>query len=160
MGNTNDKLQLYRRRFIPDELIYLKDDKILNADSDRIVTKWNVLTPRHDFTHGVSCYFINDGFKISKFLNDNNELIYWYCDIIDTDIDGNKYTFNDLLVDVIIYDNGFVKVVDLDEIAIALKNKIINVDIAIKAMERIDKLLNIIYNGDFKRYTAYIDEVD
>ena len=120
-----------------------------------------MLTPRHDFTHGASCYFIKDGFKVSKFLDDNNNLLYWYCDIIETEIDDKKenYTFNDLLIDVIVYSNGFVKVVDLDEVGKALKENIITTDLIIKATERVDKLLNIIYNGKFNEYTKYIDEV-
>lgn len=52
------ELVLYRRRFIPDEKILLKDDKVVSVSDDAIVTKWEVLTKRHDFTHGMSCYYI------------------------------------------------------------------------------------------------------
>ena len=156
-----EKVVLWRRRYIPNELICLKNDEIISIDDEKVVTNWNVLTPRHDFTHGASCYFIKDGFKVSKFLDDDNNLLYWYCDIIETEIDDKKenYTFNDLLIDVIVYSNGFVKVVDLDEVGKALKENIITTDLIIKATERVDKLLNIIYNGKFNEYTKYIDEV-
>ncbi|MDO5388595.1 MAG: DUF402 domain-containing protein [Clostridia bacterium] len=160
MESTGD-IKLYRRRFIPDEIIYLKDDEIISIDNEKAVTKWNVLNPRHDFTHGVSCYFIKEGFKISKFLDENDNIVYWYCDIIDTDIsdNGKTYVFKDLLIDVIVYENGFVKVVDLEEIGTALKSKIISDELIIKAMERADRLLNIIYGDRFKEYTVNIEEV-
>ncbi len=156
-----ENIKLYRRRFIPDEIIYLKNDEIISIDEERIVTKWNVLNPRHDFSHGVSCYFIKEGYKVSKFIDKNDNIVYWYCDIIDTQIseDGKSYTFNDLLIDIIVYENGFVKVVDLDEIGKALKKNIISTELIIKAMERADKLLRIIYGGRFKDCTVYIEEV-
>lgn len=156
-----ENIKLYRRRYIPDELIYLKNDKVLSVDDERIVTRWNVLTPRHDFTHGVSCYFIKEGFKVSKFLDKDENILYWYCDIIETEIndDATSYTFNDLLIDVIVKEDGFVKVVDLEEVGKALKEKIMSEELIIKAMERVSNLLNIIYGGDFKNYTKYIKEV-
>lgn len=153
-----EKPVLYRRRYIPDEKILLKDDEIVEVTDDVVVTKWLVLTKRHDFTHGVSCYFIKEGFKVSKFLDDNENILYWYCDIIDTqyNADENSYTFNDLLADVIVYPNGFVKVVDIDELATALRDKILDEKLMIKALERLDKLLNIIYDGRFDDYRKYI----
>lgn len=156
-----ENIMLYRRRFIPDETIYLKNDVVISVDNERIITKWNVLNPRKDFTHGVSCYFINEGYKVSKFIDENEKFVYWYCDIIDTDIseDGKSYVFNDLLIDIIVYENGFVKVVDLDEIGKALSENIISKELIIKATHRADKLLNIIYNGRFKECTRYIEEV-
>jgi predicted RNA-binding protein associated with RNAse of E/G family len=156
-----EKPVLYRRRYIPDEKILLKDDEIVEVTDDVVVTKWQVLTKRHDFTHGVSCYFIKEGFKVSKFLDDDENILYWYCDIIDTvyNADENSYTFNDLLADVIVYPNGFVKVVDIDELATALRDKILDEKLMIKALERLDKLLNIIYDGRFDDYRKYISSL-
>ncbi|MBQ8942358.1 MAG: DUF402 domain-containing protein [Firmicutes bacterium] len=153
--------KLYRRRYIPDEKLLLKDDIIVTIDSEKVVTKWNVLSPVHPFTHGVSCYFIKEGFKVSKFLDSNDELVYWYCDIIETDYDAedDSYTFNDLLIDVIIEKDGFVKVVDLDEIAVALEKKILDEKTVIKAVNRASKLLDIIYGGKFDEYKNIVERV-
>ena len=148
------ELVLYRRRFIPDEKILLKDDKVVSVSDDAIVTKWEVLTKRRDFTHGMSCYYIKEGFKVSKFLDDNNDIIYWYCDIIETEKDGNTYTFNDLLADVIIRKDGRVEVVDVDEIGRALEENILPTELIAKALYRLDKLLRIIYSGEFEKYQA------
>ncbi len=154
-----DRVKLYRRRFIPDEKILLKDDIIVSLDEDRLVTRWNVLTKRHDFTHGTSCYFFKQGWKISRFLNDRDELVYWYCDIIEPvfDSEDNSYTLNDLLIDVIIYPDGRVEVVDIDEVAIALRDNIISKELVIKALQRLDSLLKVIYSGYFESYCKYAE---
>ena len=139
--------KIYRRRFIPDETIFLKDDVIIYADEQTIVTKWEVLKPRSGFAKGVSCYYLQEGYKVSKFVDKCGDLVYYYCDIIDTSFDENekKYIFSDLLADVIVYKDGRVKVVDLGEIAEALENNLISMDIAKKALMRLDKLLMVIY---------------
>ena len=99
-----EKTRLFRRRYLPDEMI---------------VTKWDVLKPRKDIAKGYSAYFLNQGVKLSKVYGPAGNLIYWYCDIIKPEIDraAGTYIFHDLLIDVLIYPDGTVKVVDLDEFA-------------------------------------------
>lgn len=155
--------KLYRRRFIPNEIIFLKDDKIISEDKKNgiIITKWNVLKKRPDFSHGVSCYFLNEGFKISKFIDNNDNLLFWYCDIINYDYsqEKNEYIINDLLIDIIVQNNGNIKVLDMDEIAEALENRIITEKIACEALKKAHKLLYIIYNDKFKEYTKFITNI-
>lgn len=153
------ELKLYRRRFIPDEKVYLKDDEIILSEKNLIITKWKALKKRKDLSHGASCYFLDEGFKVSKFLDENNNLLFWYCDIInyEYDLENNTYTFSDLLVDIIVYPDGFVKVVDLDEIADAFEQKIIDEEIMKSALRLSNKLLGIIYSGGFSKYTSYIE---
>lgn len=148
-----EQLTLYRKRFIPMETVLLKDDVVLFQNEDVIVTKWNVLKPRNDFAKGVSCYFLKEGYKISRFINKNDSIVYHYCDIIETEYipEENTYIFTDLLADVLIYENGIVKVVDVAEIAEALEKNILSVALAAKALYRLDALLSIIYDGTWKQ---------
>ena len=74
---------LYRKRLIPEECILLKDDVVLYRDEDVIVTAWHSLKPRKDLHHGYSCYYLKEGFKVSKFYQEDGSLLYWYCDIVD-----------------------------------------------------------------------------
>ena len=152
------KLKLYRRRFIPNETTELKDDQVLRADDSLIVTKWKTLNPRTDFTHGVSCYFLRPGWKISKFLNDLGECVYTYCDIIDSlyKIQENSILITDLLVDIIVYNNGIVKVEDLAEVAQALEHGLIDTSQAAKALRRADGLLRVIHEGRLPEFTRYL----
>ena len=154
-------LKLFRRRFIPEEIVELKDDKILSMDKNNniIITKWNVLKPRNDIDHGISAYFINDGIKVSKIFNSDGDLVYWYCDIIETIHDNNTYTFNDLLIDIIIHPDGKVEVVDMDEFADVMENGILTNNTIAKALRCANSLLKDIYSGNFGKYTRYIEKI-
>ena len=152
--------KLYRKRYMPDEIVYLKDDIILYQGENVMVTKWDVLHPKAKFSHGVSCYYMDKGWKISKFLNKNDELVYYYCDIIDTTYnqEENFYVFTDLLADVLIYEDGFVKVVDLGEIAEALEEGIITDREAKLSLSRLDALLEVIYGGGLPEMVAFMEK--
>ena len=144
-------MQIYRKRIVPEECVLLKGDTILYRDSDIIVTKWNALKPKKDLHHGFSCYFLKDGFKISKFYYEDGSLLYWYCDIISHTYnpETDTYVFTDLLADVIIYPDGRTRVVDLDELADALESGAITNAQAEDALRKLNKLLAIIYRNEF-----------
>ena len=149
---------LYRRRIIPEECILLKDDVIISCAEDRIVTTWQALHPKKDLHHGSSCYFIKEGFKVSKFCREDDTLLYWYCDIVDFNYNPSENTMivTDLLADVIIYPDGFVKVVDLDELVTALESRSLSLDTLKSSLLRLDKLLSIIYSGGFDNLKTFI----
>ncbi len=143
-----DNIKLYRKRYIPDETVFLKDDKIIHADCETIVTKWHTLKPRNDFARGISVYYLKEGYKVSEMINDCGKTVYYYCDIIEPvyNKNSNSYIFNDLLADVKVYSNGKIEVVDLDELAEAFKNGYITSSQLYKALRQLDRLLNIIYS--------------
>ena len=150
---------LYRKRIIPQECILLKDDIILSCDEEHIITSWNALHPKKDLHHGWSCYFLKEGFKVSKFCKEDGTLMYWYCDIVDFDYNSTQNTLivTDLLADVIVYPDGFVKVVDIDELVTALNNNDISLDTLKSSLLTLDKLLNIIYHGEFSKLQHLLD---
>lgn len=151
---------LYRKRLIPEECVLLKDDIILSCNEDIIVTKWNALKPKKDLHHGYSCYFLKEGYKVSKFYQEDNSLLYWYCDIVDFEYqkEDNRLIVTDLLADVLIYPDGFVKVVDIDEMVICLNEQKISLEQLKRSLTQLDKLLQIIYTGEFETLTHYISE--
>lgn len=144
---------LYRKRLIPEECVLLKDDRLLYRDEAIIVTAWNTLKPRKDLHHGRSCYYLREGIKVSRFYNENDSLLYWYCDIVDYDYDAeaDTYVITDLLADVIIYPDGFVKVVDIDELATARETGLLTDALLKKALLTLNHLLQIIYDGGFEK---------
>lgn len=157
-----DNPKLYRKRIIPEECVFLKDDVILYRDKEIIVTRWNTLHPKKTLHHGYSCYFLERGFKVSKFYDHDNQLISWYCDIISHtyDQDSDTYVFTDLLADVIVYPDGFVRVVDLDELADALRDEKITQEELQTALRRLDKLLALIYKGAFPKLQKCIEDFE
>lgn len=157
-----NKPVLYRKRIIPEEIVLLDKDKIIYADDSRIVTVWDTIRPKKILHHGCSCYFLEEGFKVSKFYREDGSLIYWYCDIIRYDYNSadNSYVFTDLLADVLVYPDGQVQVVDVGEIADALTDKTLSVEEMIPALRSLDKLLNIIYSGHFSEIQDMINSIE
>lgn len=150
---------LYRKRIIPEECILLKNDKILYQDEQIIVTGWNTLKPKKELHHGYSCYFLKEGYKISKFYRADDSFLFWYCDIVEHDYDHetNTYVFTDLLADVIVYPDGFVKVVDIDELVTARNDGLISEDTLKKSLLCLSSLLEVIYSGGFHTLQAPIE---
>lgn len=144
---------LYRKRLIPEECVLLKDDRLLYRDEEIIVTAWNTLKPRKDLHHGRSCYYLREGIKVSRFYDENSSLLYWYCDIVNYDYDAgtDTYVITDLLADVIVYPDGFVKVVDIDELATAKEAGLLTDAMLTKALLTLSHLLQIIYDGGFEK---------
>ena len=99
------EFSLYRKRIIPDECILLKNDHIVSFENNRLVTTWSALHPKKDLHHGISCYFLEHGIKVSKFYYEDGRLLYWYIDIIthSWNEDKSSLTVIDLLADVLIY---------------------------------------------------------
>ncbi len=157
-----ENITLYRRRLIPNEVVHLKDDIVLYHDDTIIITKWQTIKPRKDMDHGFSAYLLKEGIKVSKFYRADNSLLYWYCDIVDYEYDEatNSYTSTDLLTDVVLYPDGQIRVLDLDELAEASVKDLINKDQLHSALVRTDKLLNVMYKNEFDQYTRLIDQYD
>lgn len=155
-----NSLQIYRKRLIPAECLLLKDDIVVEANDEVVITKWDTLNPKATFTHGSSCYFLKEGIKVSKFYRADNTLLYWYCDIVDYDFvaSENTLTVTDLLADVIIYPDGRVKVMDLDELAEALENDLITKDQMSLSLRRLHYLLSLIDRDKFDRLQAKLNE--
>ena len=112
---------LYRKRFIPDETVCLRDDLILHFDDEMIVTSWKVLKPRSDFIRGYSCCYLDKGIRISKLISPGDRLFGWYCDIMDFTFreEGRSLLMTDLLADVFVFPDGSFRLLDLDELASA-----------------------------------------
>lgn len=156
MNNWN----IYRKRLIPDECIPLKNDRILYEDDSILITKWNTLKPRSDFHHGYSCYYLKEGCKVSRFYKEDGSLLYWYCDIITHEIaNDNDLIVTDLLADVIVYPDGFVQILDLDELCDAKEKHLITEELFFASVCRMSHLLDTIYSGHLEDFASKLLEV-
>lgn len=156
-----ESFKLYRRRLIPEECILLKDDLVIKHTDDILITKWNTLNTKTAFTHGSSCYFLKYGYKISKFYHADHTLHYWYCDIIEHHYNQSDNTLivTDLLADVIIYPDGKVEVIDLEELADALDNNYLTQEQLKKCLRQLSELLNYIYTDSFYQLTKELENL-
>lgn len=156
------QISLYRKRLIPAECVSLHGDSILHLDEDLLVTSWKAIRPKKDLDHGFSCCYLKEGYKISKFYTADHTLLYIYCDIISPfyEQEHRSLIITDLLADVIIYPDGLVKVVDLDELVTALDNGSLSLDQLKCAISSLNRLLEKIYAGKLPELLAPIDAFD
>lgn len=153
---------LYRKRLIPAECVLLDKDKVIRCTDDYLITTWDTIRPKKDLSHGISAFFWKQGVKVSKFYDHQNRVICWYCDIITHEYqpETNTYITIDLLADVLVYPDGQVKVVDLDELADAVEQKLISQELLLTALRQLNTLLEHIYSGRFAEYQSYIEEIE
>ena len=149
---------LYRKRVIPDECILLKDDRILQCDDNTIVTSWTAIHPKPDLSFGYSCYYLKRGYKVSKFYRADSSLMYWYCDIVDytKGPEENSIIVRDLLADVVIYPDGKIRILDLDELAEAFEKKLIDEKLLKKSLVSLGDLMDAIYENSISALEAPI----
>lgn len=157
-----NELKLYRRRLIPEECIPLPDDVILRYDRDVLVTSWKTIRPKKEMDHGYSCYYLKEGYKISKFYRADHTLLYYYCDIISPGYEENtnSLTVTDLLVDVIVFPDGAVRVVDVDELVTALNRGLLDLERLKEALCALDRLLHLLYSDRLEALLAPIAPFD
>lgn len=150
--------RIYRVRYIPSETIDLSSDKLLYRDNKFLITKWKPIKPRSDVLSGISCVFLEQGWKISAFFGQDNEIIYWYCDIVDISFnrETDTYYLYDLLTDIKILPDGRVEIIDLDELAIAFEENFITNEQLIKSLKQSNSLLDLIYTQDVQQYMREI----
>lgn len=149
MKIDKDNVKIIRKRYIPDEEVDISLDKIIYLDEKLLVTEWLPIHLRDDISKGKSYTYLKEGYKVSLMYDDNDNLKYYYCDIIDVVIKDNVIKLIDLLVDVVIYPNNEVRVVDLEELAEASNKKLITQLQVEDSLIKTNKLLNLIYNNKF-----------
>jgi len=142
---------ILRRRYIPFEIVDISSDELLFRSNDMLITRWTAIKPRSDFYGGVSFTFLNKGFKLGRFYDEEGKFLYWYCDIIEVlyDEPTDTYTLNDLLLDIKIFPDGKVVLLDSDELAAAIEEGLITDRQACMSLRTLDDLLKMIYNGSF-----------
>ena len=78
----------------------------------------------------------------------------------DINISENTCTTTDLLVDVIVYPDGSSRILDLDELATAHENGLIDNSVLYEALRRADKLVSDIYAGKFNKYRKLVEALE
>ncbi|HHX18439.1 MAG TPA: DUF402 domain-containing protein [Clostridium sp.] len=145
------KPKVYRKRYIPDEIVDITGDELIFRNEELLITKWKPIKKRDDISKGISYTFLKEGYKISRFFGPTGEFIYWYCDIIDVKYykEEDKYILIDLLLDVKIMPDGKVEILDADELSVAIRENIVTKREASMSLSILDKILKMIYSGNF-----------
>lgn len=158
---STDYPEIYRRRFIPNEYLHLKGDRVLKYEPGKLLlTRWKTLNPKPEFASGVSAYFLDRGIKLSRFLHEDGSLSYWYCDIIDVIEEPGRLTYEDLLFDVAIMPDGELRVLDVGEAAEAFEKGLITEEQLLRGMKILDKVLYDIYSGAFEENKRIVEDAE
>lgn len=147
-------MQIYRKRFQPDECVLLKDDEIIYSDASYICTKWDTLKPRNDFDNGASIYDIEHGVKVSKFCK-NDEIVYYYIDIIEMEYneEDDTYLCTDYVLDIILEtDLSKYKILDEDEFDELIEKGMFNTKQITDTYNKLNFMKNCIDNDHFNFY--------
>lgn len=146
-------MKIFRKRYIPNEIVDISGDEVLYQDEKLIITKWLPIHPRNDIANGISYTMLDKGWKLSKMYDAEGKLLYWYCDIIDYELQQEEqeevYTLIDLLLDVKIYEDGSYEVLDRDELEEAFAKGLITKEQKEKSLARLEELLKVIQSGKF-----------
>lgn len=142
-------MKIYRKRYIPNEIIDISGDKVESVSEDLLITSWLPIHPRNDVAFGMSYTYLKKGWKISKFYDKDKNFLYWYCDIIDAQIKDEEYILVDLLVDIKVYPDGRYEILDEEELDEALNKGLITKEQKEEALNKLNALLEIIKKGAF-----------
>ena len=140
-----------RRRYIPNEIVDISGDELLFRSDDLLITRWTAIKPRPDFYGGISFAFLERGYKLGRFYDKDGKFLYWYCDIIEVlyDASSDTYTMNDLLLDIKIFPDGRVILLDAEELAQAIEDGLITNAQACMSLRTLDVILKMINGGNF-----------
>jgi uncharacterized protein len=140
------KPKILRKRYIPEETVDISSDEILFRNEEKMITKWKTIKPREDISWGISYTFLMEGYKVSRFYDEGDNFLYWYCDILEIEYqeDEDLYILKDLLVDVKIFPNGKMEILDLDELALGVETDLITKQQLAKCLINLDKVLKMI----------------
>ena len=142
-------MKIYRKRYIPNEIIDISGDKVESVNENLLVTSWLPIHPRNDVAFGMSYTYLKKGWKISKFYDKDKNFLYWYCDIIDAQIKDEEYILVDLLVDIKVYPDGRYEILDEEELDEALNEGLITKEQKDEALNKLNALLETIKKGEF-----------
>ncbi|MBQ8299919.1 MAG: YgaC family protein [Clostridia bacterium] len=144
-------MKIFRKRYIPNEVIDISGDELIYHDEEMIVTKWKPIHPKKDIAWGISYTLLNKGWKISKFYGFKDELCYWYCDIIEANYNVEEDTLitTDLLLDLKVYPDGTHEVLDVEELEDAIAKNLITEEQKEDALNKLNELLKLVENKQF-----------
>ena len=122
---STDLYQTYivnRKRYIPDEIISLTNDTIYYVSDELIVTGWRAIRTRPDISGGC---------------------------ISELSFVGKNINFTDLLIDLVVYPDNSIRILDLDEFAEAVEKNYITKEQEVRALNSFHALLDYIYNDEY-----------
>jgi hypothetical protein len=112
--------------------------------SDDMVAFWWAFDEGDHTYEQLSFVLLDDGFLIAQPVTfDGDQRGWWYCDLISVDDHGSELVLEDLYVDVVVGPpTAPYRVLDLDELAAAVRDDRVGVDVALDGLRRCQSFLD------------------
>ena len=147
----------YKR--LPDRVNYFQQ-QLLYEDQEVIVTSQRIKPSSPIILNGetvlgdnyTAIWFVFTGlwYDIGKIYNLNNEWTGYYCDIMmPVERSSDKFEIVDLFLDLWVSPNGSYEIQDEDEFATALQDGVISTELAEKARNALNDLIDKVTSGRF-----------
>ena len=150
--------RLLKRQFT---LVSLNEDGLIGFIS--LLRMEQVRSPLIKTIHGKQTTIIGDGFSWLQYylagcdysavatFNQAGKLVQWYLDVISAmGVDEAGYPwYDDLYLDVVATPDGWVKIIDGDDLDVALRNKAIDQRMHDQAWRTADRLAGELCRGEF-----------
>ena len=116
-------MKMFRKRFIPDEIVDISSDEVLERNENIIITKWTPIKPRGDISGGISYTFLKRGhYAIRKkaelpnddYKNNDGENVQDFTDLRDNSNWGSGGEPGEYFVFVSGDSQGVIAYYDLD----------------------------------------------
>lgn len=161
----------YKR--LPDRVNYF-EQQLLYADNDVIVTSQKIKPSSPIVLNGetvlgdnfTAVWFVFTGlwYDIGKIYNLNKEWTGYYCDIMmPVKRNANQFEIVDLFLDLWVSPDGSYEIQDEDEFETALQDGVIDTELAEKARDALNDLIEEVATGRFppefvKKYSTSITD--
>ena len=154
-----DPFLIRRVRLIPQESILLKDDVILYRDDEQIITSWDAFRKRPELVRGLSVYYLKEHLKLSKVFHEDGDC-HWSFALADYRFEenGTEPVMTDLLADVVVFRDGRIRVLDLDELADAHEQGLIDSSLLKKSLHTLNRLLRELYHDGVSRLSLPLNK--
>lgn len=141
----------FKRRLMPEEVIDITSDTLHFMDSKLLITSWSSQDMDTEADFNYSWAYLDDGFQIHRKMDKDGNFLYWYIDILAIEYSEQQhaYTLTDLIVDVVVHPDGYVDVIDLDEMAEAMEQGFISQEQVVLALRHLDTVLRLNYAKKF-----------
>lgn len=142
---------LLKHKLLPQCTEDITEDEILFFNNDYLVTQWKAKSSNMNIASALSVVSVEHGIQISKKYDKDKKFCYWYCDIVKTKWtpESSCFEITDLLVDVVVFPDNELRMIDLDEFTQSKNNGLLNTSDFQWAQQSVLKLINQALLGDF-----------
>lgn len=108
-------MSIYKHKLVPQETQDITQDHWIYRDEHWMLSTWSPAHSDMKVVKAVSIFDLEHGWQLSQKFDAQGQLKYWYCDIIASYSQDGDLHIVDLILDVVLFPDGVIQVVDMPE---------------------------------------------